>query len=288
MGIIIAILIVLVLWLVWIRQQEQFTSKEIPKIIWTYWDSDNLPEIVQKSIENWKRYCPDWTVNVVTPSNINEYLPENDFYNFRPDDFIQRRVDLIRLYLVSKYGGVWSDASTAIKKSHDWIVDEQKTKGFEFFGYYREGSTKKPEYPVIENWFFAAVPDSPFMKKWRDEFEKTGYYDDIKSYIEDVKSKGIDIQDIHYPAYLTPYVAAQAVMQTQMTPDEIKRKIYVVKSEDGPFKHSVQNNWKEPNSMKWLCEQPSSELPDLIKIYGNERRAIDADESLKCVYKIFN
>ena len=133
MGIIIAILIVLVLWLVWIRQQEQFTSKEIPKIIWTYWDSDNLPEIVQKSIENWKRYCPDWTVNVVTPSNINEYLPENDFYNFRPDDFIQRRVDLIRLYLVSKYGGVWSDASTAIKKSHDWIVDEQKTKGFEFF-----------------------------------------------------------------------------------------------------------------------------------------------------------
>ena len=83
---VIVLLFIVVVWLLWSRQQDQFTLKEIPKTIWTYWDSDNLPEIVQKSIENWKRYSPDWTINVVTPSNIKEYLPEMDFSKFRPKD----------------------------------------------------------------------------------------------------------------------------------------------------------------------------------------------------------
>ena len=286
--IVITVLVIIVLWLVWVRQQERFTLQEIPKTIWTYWDSDTLPEIVQKSIENWKRYSPEWTIHVVTPSNIKEFLPEVDFSKFRPNDFVQRHVDLIRLYLVSKYGGVWSDASIAVKRSHNWIIDEQKTKGFEFFGYYRESSTNKQEYPVIENWFFAAVPNSNFVSKWRDEFEKTGQYNDVKKYIEDVKKQGVDIQDIPDPSYLTPYVSAQAVMQTQMTPDEIKSKIHVIKSDDGPFKHSTATDWDPPKSMKWLCDTPNHELPDLIKVYGNERRAVEADESLKCSYKIFD
>jgi hypothetical protein len=34
-------------------------------------------------------------------------------------------------------------------------------------------------------------------------------------------------------------------------------------------------------------DQPPSTLPDLIKIYGNERRAIESDPSLACVNKIF-
>lgn len=270
------------------RQQELFTTQEIPKTIWTYWDSEDLPEMIKKSIENWKKYSPGWTVNMVTPKTLSTFLPEVDFSKFRPGDFVQRKVDLIRLYLIHKYGGVWSDASIAVKKSHDWIVDEQKSSGAEFIGYYREGSTKKQEYPVIENWFFAAIPESNFIKNWRDEFENTGNYIDIKDYIEDVKKSGVDIQDIPDPSYLTPYVSAQVVMQKQMTRDEIKDKIKVLKSDDGPFKHATLNNWDPPKSMKWLCNQPESELPDVIKVYGNERRAVESDPTLKCSYKIFD
>ena len=40
MWIIIAILVITVVCLLWVRQQESFTLKEIPKTIWTYWDSD--------------------------------------------------------------------------------------------------------------------------------------------------------------------------------------------------------------------------------------------------------
>ena len=41
-----------------------------------------------------------------------------------------------------------------------------------------------------------------------------------------------------------------------------------------------------PISTAKLDQSPSI-LPDLIKIYGNERRAIESDPRLACVNKIF-
>jgi len=194
----------------------------------------------------------------------------------------------VRLHILSKYGGVWCDASIVPQMSFEWVLDEQKKRGVEFIGYYREGATTKPEYPVIESWFFACTKGSDFVSKWRDELGVMNTLEKETDYKEHVKARGVDIQETPQPDYLNVYLAAQAVMQTQMTPDEIKDKIHVIKSDDGPFKHSTTNNWDPAKSMKWLCDQPKSELPDLIKVYGNERRAVEADESLKCSYKIFD
>jgi hypothetical protein len=288
MELLIIILVVVVVWLVWYRTVSSFTFSEIPKIIWTYWDGDELPEIVQKSIENWKRYSPDFVINVVTPSNLGSFLPEKDFSTFRSGDFVQRKVDLIRLYLIEKYGGIWSDASIAVRRSHDWVIDAQRQKGFQFMAYYRKGATSNTDYPVIENWFFAAVPGSIFVSNWKNEFERSGEYKEIKDYIADLKSKGVDLQEIPDPNYLTPYASAQYVMQKMMTPDEIKSEIYTVNSEDGPFLHSNKGGWDPDKSIKSLCDMEAPELPDVIKIYGNERRAIEGDEKLKCAYKIFD
>ena len=70
-------------------------------------------------------------------------------------------------------------------------------------------------------------------------------------------------------------------MQTQMTTDEIRNKIHVYPSEDGPFKHSVTNDWEPAAAIKSLCELETHELPEMIKIYGNERRAMESDPALK-------
>jgi len=78
------------------------------------------------------------------------------------------------------------------------------------------------------------------------------------------------------------------VLQKEMTPEEIKRTMYFLNSEEGPYKHSHDNGWEPSKSVKSLCDTPISELPDLIKVYGNERRAIDADPQLECAYKIFD
>lgn len=288
MWLLFAGLLFFVVLLLWFRRQEGFTSiYEIPKIIWTFWNDDNLPEFINKTIEKWRRLNPDWQIRVLTPKNIGEYLGDVDIFKFKFANTPPRQSDFVRLHVLAKYGGVWVDASVVPKSSFQWVLEEQKKRNVEFIGYYREAATKREEYPVIESWFFACTQGSNFVSKWRDELGVMNTLENEADYKEHVKSRGVDIQDIPQPDYLNIYLSAQAVMQLHMTPEEIKKKIYVMKSEDGPFKHSVQNGWNEPKAMKWICDQPKSELPDIIKIYGLERRAIDADESLKCVYKIF-
>jgi hypothetical protein len=288
MWYIIVGLVALVIILVFKRASRFTSGAEIPKQIWTYWDSDELPELVQKSVDSWKRHSPDWTVTVVTPRTLPQFLPKLDISNFRPNDFVQRKVDLIRLHLVSEYGGVWSDATVVVKESHNWITNAQSTGGYDFIGYYRESFTTNKDYPVIENWLFAAPPRSPVVTKWRDEYAKTGGYEKIEDYVKDVKNSGVDVQKIGDPGYLTPYVSLQSVLQKEMTPDQIKNKIKVIKSDDGPFKHSEAGGWDPSKSMRWLCDQPSTEVPSVVKIYGNERKAVEGAADLKCVYKIFD
>ena len=252
---------------------------EVPKIIWTYWHSDDLPEIINKSIENWKHHSPNYEVRVVTPSNLKVHLPEKDFSTFWPDDFVQRRVDLIRLYLISKYGGIWSDASIAVKKNHDEIIGQ----GYDFMGYYREAFTKNPKLPVIENWFFAAPPGSEFVTKWRDELARSSQFSTIQEYLHDLEAKGVDFQGMSWEnaEYMTPYLSAQYVLMTAGV-----QHMKLDKSDDGPFKHSSGANWNPEKAMKWLCD--SRNIPDVVKVYGNERRAVEGNESLKCMYKIFD
>jgi len=278
--------VILVIWILWSRRSEPYTEAGIPKIIWTYWDSDDPPEFISKCIAKWRRLNPDWNITVLTPNNLKEYLPETDIFKFKFADTKPRTSDFVRLHILAKYGGVWSDASVVPTRSWDWVIDEQKTRGSDFIGYYRKGVTTRPEYPVIESWFFACPKGSKFVSKLRDELGTMNSLEKESDYKENVKERGVDIQDIPQPDYLNIYLSAQAVMQTQMTPEEIKRKIHVYPSEDGPFKHSVTNDWEPAAAIKSLCELETHELPEMIKIYGNERRAMESDPKLKCAKKI--
>ena len=277
----LAVLVVIVLLLLWARRQEPFTSQEIPKTIWTYWDSEDLPDFVSKCIAKWRRLHPDWSVTVLNPKNLKDYLPETDIFKLKFADTAQRTSDFVRLHVLPKYGGVWADASVVPTRSWDWVIEEQKKKGSDFIGYYRQGVTTKSEYPVIESWFFACPKGSNFVSKLRDEMLTMNSLENEADYKDHVKARGVDIQNIPQPDYLNIYLSAQAVMQTQMTTDEIRNKIHVYPSEDGPFKHSVTNDWKPAESVKSLCALDNTEMPEMIKIYGNERKAMESDPALK-------
>ena len=277
MWVVILVVVVLVVLLLWARRQEPF----IPKTIWTYWDSEDLPEFVSKCIDKWRRLHPDWSITVLNPKNLKDYLPETDIFKLKFADTKPRQSDFVRLYILPKFGGVWADASVIPTRSWDWVIEEQKNKGSDFIGYYRQGATTKSEYPVIESWFFACPKDSVFVSKLRDEMMTMNSLENEADYKENVKARGVDIQNIPQPDYLNIYLSAQAVMQTQMTTDEIRNKIHVYPSEDGPFKHSVTNDWKPAESVKSLCTLETTEMPEMIKIYGNERRAMESDPELK-------
>ena len=268
-------------------RSSEFTNKEIPRTIWTFWDSDTPPLFVQKSIDSWRKFSPDFTINLVTPKTLPDYLPEVDFSK-KKNDFIQRTADFVRVHLIAKYGGIWSDASVVATRSHNWIIHEQQSKGFEFFSYHRKDNQTLGDYPTIENWFFASVPNGNFVTKWRDEFDRLNHFEKVEDYISDIRSKGVDTQKIPDPNYLTQDCSAQVVLQNHMTPEEIKKTIYTLNSEEGPYKHSQENEWDPTKGMQGLCNTPGPDLPDLIKVYGNERRAMEADPQLNCAYKIFD
>jgi hypothetical protein len=280
-AVVLAVLVVVVLLLLWARRQEPFTSQEIPKNIWTYWDSEELPDFVSKCIDKWRRLHPDWSITVLNPANLKEYLPETDIFKLKFADTKPRQSDFVRLHILPKFGGVWADASVIPTRSWNWVIEEQKKKGSDFIGYYRQGATTKSEYPVIESWFFACPKGSNFVSKLRDEMMTMNSLENEADYKEHVKARGVDIQNIPQPDYLNIYLSAQAVMQTQMTTDEIRNKIHVYPSEDGPFKHSVTNDWKPAESVKSLCALETTDMPEMIKIYGNERMAMESDPALK-------
>ena len=283
----VVLVVIVVAVVLFYTKNSDFTLKEIPKTIWTFWDSDDIPNFVSKSIDSWRKHSPGFTIHVVTPSKFTEYFTTDEIKVINEADSGPRKSDYVRLFILADKGGIWSDASMVATRSLDWVIDDQKSKGFEFFGYDREYSTTRPEYPALESWFFACIPKCNFVMKWRDEFLRMRSFATPADYVQDLRNKGIDFQRIPMPEYLAVYLSAQHVMQKQMTPEEIKQKLHIVKSDDGPFRHSISNGWDPAKAMRSLCGQPSSSLPDLIKIYGNERRAMDADPSLQCANRIF-
>ena len=50
---------------------EYFQNNEIPKIIWTYWDTDEIPEIVKLSIQSWKKTSPQYKINLMNQKILN-------------------------------------------------------------------------------------------------------------------------------------------------------------------------------------------------------------------------
>lgn len=109
----------------------------IPKIIWIYWHSslEVAPDVVQLSVKSWRDFNPGWTVNFITSDTVNEHVT---IYSPDTPRKIQWHADVIRVALLSKYGGVWADAtSLCLKPLDDWLPQLLETGFFAFPEIYR-------------------------------------------------------------------------------------------------------------------------------------------------------
>jgi hypothetical protein len=274
--VIIGLLLCIVV-LVYFRRRESF-GQQIPHTIWTYWDTEEIPDMVQKCMATWKKNNPEWEVVLLTKDNLKKYLPNIDIFKLKFADTPARTSDFIRLHILAQYGGVWSDATSIIPKPLDWIdgILNQNPE-CEYMGYYKEGNTTRPEFKSIESWFFACTPWSNFVSKWRDEFTRMNDFNSIGDYVDSIKAEGVDLQNIGDYEYLTIYVSCQRVLQKQMGPEQIKNKIHLFKLEDDQ-KHMG-------GDMKELCTTDT--IPPVIKFTRFERNIIDTDRRLECIFERF-
>ena len=156
---IIVICLFIILFYFEVKNYENFENNEVPKIIWAYWDTEDIPEIVKLSIKSWKKKSPQYKINLMNQKNIVNLisLPEN--WKTLPP---YRQSDIIRLLLLEKYGGVWIDASTILLEDLDKFISKNNITFF---------TTPKSsiDNPVFENWFISAPPNNNIIKLWIQE-----------------------------------------------------------------------------------------------------------------------
>jgi hypothetical protein len=151
--ILIFIYVLLCIWLLFHR------SVQVPKIIWLLWLQgwEDPPYIVKCVRDSWNRHNPGWDVRLISNENLNKYV--NIPYIHRINSPAAKS-DIIRLYLLEKYGGVWADATMLCMKSLDsWI--NVPSSIWMYHG--RENCN------LLASWFIIAKQNSYMIKKWKEK-----------------------------------------------------------------------------------------------------------------------
>jgi hypothetical protein len=251
-------------------------GKAIPKHIWTFWDSPTLPHVVQRCIDTWHVHCPDHTITVLRPETLHEYITDVDLLALPYSDNPQRLSDFVRLFVLHKFGGFWVDASIVMFDSLDYFHQKQQSSpSIEVVGYYTGINQTRPEYPVIESWFFGCVKESTFVGYWKAEFMRINDFSSSFTYVENVNFNGIDLQNLGWMRYyLAILVAAQSILQRK----KISHMISVDRAEDGPFKYPSDYNWDMRRATEELCERPFRLYSPFIKFTSKGRKVLTKND----------
>lgn len=248
-----------------------YQDSEIPKIIWSFWDGE-VPDFIHRCVNTWRLNNPEYSIKLLNKSDLYSVLPDVDFNKIKHLDKPQRFSDMVRLHLLSRYGGIWMDASIICNKPLNWVHNIQTDTGCEFVGYYLDGFTEKKycdTAKVIENWFFACVPGCKFVRNWLIEFSRISDYETIEKYVENVRSNNVSSQFINDTNYLAMHVACQKVLQHF---DVKSYKLHLLKAEDSAYKYLVDNNWNTELAIDNGILKKKYDDYEIIKLRGGERK----------------
>src|SRR6266508_5083058 len=126
-------------------------------------------------LRSWKIRNPGWRVVELSDANLSEYIDQESLAKIRglSNIIIVKFANLIRLYLISRHGGVWADATCfCCKPLDDWLPDYL---GSGFFAFRRRsdawlkdrrnsgwrGYTRRSEDRIIASWFLASLRGNP-------------------------------------------------------------------------------------------------------------------------------
>lgn len=91
----------------------------IDKVIHYFWFGGNPKDkLVEKCIESWKKYCPDYKIIEWNESNfdINLFRYASEAYEQKKYGFV---TDPARFYIIYNYGGIYLDTDVELKESLD-------------------------------------------------------------------------------------------------------------------------------------------------------------------------
>lgn len=242
------------------------TNYPIPKKIFSYWNTKQVPKIVQVCFDTWKKYNPEYEIIIFNDETIkNENLSYPQYY----DTLIPaHKSDWIRVSLIEKYGGIWFDASILCTNPiSSWVNhNENKLYGFIVPGYGH----------IMENWAFAAPKNFPFISKWKNEF-KMAIEMGLSTYKQSIgQSLSLfDKEEWNKVSVQMPYLTQHAAwLRTRQKHPDYDVKLY--KSSEGPFHYLYSQNWNSYIALTYVLDgtYDYKKVP-FLKLTRKEREAID-------------
>lgn len=195
----------------WISYNSSISSekREIPKIIWIYWESSTESKLIDICIESIKQNCADYQINFLDSKSVEKYI------GFLPQIKVELPLanisDYIRLTLLAKFGGIWLDASIFLNEDFDWILEKYNNQ--DAIVLYSDECTTDLANPITETWLIFAPVNSSFIKAWRTEFLKCLNSENPQYYYKNLWGDKDIVQNIKNYEYLICYISAIVVLR---------------------------------------------------------------------------
>eukprot|EP01033_Poteriospumella_lacustris_P011416 gene11417-8124_t len=123
---------------------------------------DEAPEVVQHCRQSWVHYNPTWKIVFLDNDTLPHYLPTTLLTNLLPNraTMLPAHIsDVIRVHLLSRYGGVWADATLFCNRPlDDWLHGKI---GAGFFAFAKPA----PGRP-LSNWFLYGSRGNYLLTQW--------------------------------------------------------------------------------------------------------------------------
>lgn len=158
-------------------------SEKNNKIIWVFWwqGIENAPEIVKKCVRSLQNKNKDYKLNIISKNNFNDYINLTDSimekFNSGKIGFAHFS-DIVRVNLLSKYGGIWADATIFLTKGFD-----ENILDYDFYSIksYKLNTDNVSEYRWT-TYFLCAKKNNELVSFLSDLFN--AYYEDNDYVIE--------------------------------------------------------------------------------------------------------
>lgn len=228
------------------------SCKMIPKIIHFCWLSgDAYPEKIQRCIDSWKKYLPDYEIWLWDTNrfDINSSVWVKEAYENKKYAFC---ADYIRAFALYNYGGIYLDSDVEVIKSYDELLSLPYFLGYESAGYIEAATMGFEKGNVIIKEILDHYKDRHFVKN-------DGEFDIVimPIVIRDVTAKYTKkilqkIQDFdNNPSVLNVFP------NDWFSPIDSTGKRYVLKQTSNTFSiHHFVSAWVDPKVML------------LVKIFG--------------------
>lgn len=158
--------------------------------VWMCWfqgEGDaSIPALNQECMSRWRKLNTDANINILDIRTIKNYVPEFfDIVNQSPHRTWQAKSDLLRVLLLSKYGGTWVDASVlpmqALNSFYDKIVNDT---GFFAYRFFPRKLSPNGGYAETASWFMCAdYASHPLIDKLKTAFIKRFKFDKKWQYL---------------------------------------------------------------------------------------------------------